>query len=85
MHFSGDSVVKNLLTSAGDVRSIPGLGISLEKKLATHLRILAWEVLSRECMFLGSLSRHNKDLEQRTLKPLVRHSFWVLDKPCYSS
>ena len=28
--------------------------------------------MSRECMFLGSLSRHNKDLEQRTLKPSVR-------------
>ena len=27
--------------------------------------------LSRECMFLGSLSHHNKDLEQPTLKPLV--------------
>ena len=26
-------------------------------------------VLSHECMFLGSLSRHNKDLEWRTLKP----------------
>ena len=25
--------------------------------------------LSCECMFLGSLSRHNKDLEWRTLKP----------------
>ena len=25
--------------------------------------------MSLECMFLGSLSRHNKDLEQRTLKP----------------
>ena len=25
--------------------------------------------MSRECMFLGSLSRHNKDLEQWTLKP----------------
>ena len=25
--------------------------------------------MSRECMFLGSLSRHNKDLEWRTLKP----------------
>ena len=25
--------------------------------------------MSRECMFLGSLSRHNKDLERRTLKP----------------
>ena len=42
-------------------------------------------VLSRECMFLGSLSRHNKDLERQTLKPSVRHSSQVLDKPCYSS
>ena len=25
--------------------------------------------LSRECMFLGSSSYHNKDLERRTLKP----------------
>ena len=41
--------------------------------------------LSHECMFLGSLSRHNKDLEQRTLKPSARHSSRVLDKPCYSS
>ena len=31
-------------------------------------------------MFLGSLSRHNKDLERRTLKPSARHSSWVLDK-----
>ena len=60
MHFSGDSVVKNLLTSAGDVGSIPGLGISLEKKLATHLRILAWEVLSRECINISYKGRHNK-------------------------
>ena len=28
--------------------------------------------LSHECMLLGSLSRHNKDLERRTLKPSVR-------------
>ena len=28
--------------------------------------------VSRECMFLGSLSRHNKDLEWRTLKPPQR-------------
>ena len=42
-------------------------------------------MLSRECMFLGSLSHHNKDLEQRTLKPLAHHSSRVLDKPCYSS
>ena len=42
-------------------------------------------VVSRECMFLGSLSRHNKDLERRTLKPSAGHSSRVLDKPCYSS
>ena len=41
--------------------------------------------LSCECMFLGSLSRHNKDLEQWTLKPSAHHSSWVLDKQCYSS
>ena len=44
MDFSGDSVVKNPLTSAGDVGSIPGLGKSLKKEMATHLRILAWEI-----------------------------------------
>ena len=42
-------------------------------------------IVSRECMFLGSLSRHNKDLARRTLKPSARHSSRVLDKPCYSS
>ena len=26
-------------------------------------RLIPWLVLSRECMFLGFLSRHNKDLE----------------------
>ena len=41
--------------------------------------------LSHECMFLGSLSRHNKDLERQTLKPSACHSSRVLDKPCYSS
>ena len=41
--------------------------------------------VSRESMFLGSLSRDNKDLEQGTLKPSACHSSWVLDKPCYSS
>ena len=44
-----------------------------------------WNQLSHECMFLGSLSHHNKDLEQQTLKPSAHHSSRVLDKPCYSS
>ena len=34
--FSGGSVVKSLPASAGDIGSIPGLGRSLEKEMATH-------------------------------------------------
>ena len=30
--------------NAGDVGMIPVLGRSLEKKIATHSRILAWEI-----------------------------------------
>ena len=41
--------------------------------------------MSCKCMSLSSLSRHNKDLERRTLKPSARHSSRVLDKPCCSS
>jgi len=37
-------VVKNLPTNAGDVESIPGLGRSLEKEMATHSSIFAWEI-----------------------------------------
>ena len=35
--------------------------------------------VSGECMLLGSLSHHNKDLEWRTLKPSACHSlgFWT--------
>ena len=43
------------------------------------------QIVSCECMFLGSLSHHNKDLEQQTLKPLACHGSQVLDKPYYSS
>jgi len=42
MGFLRGSVVKNPLANAGDEGSIPGL--PLEKELATHSRILAWEV-----------------------------------------
>ena len=41
--------------------------------------------MSHKCMFLGSLSCPNKDLEQQTLKPSAHHSSRILDKPCYSS
>ena len=42
--FSGSSVVKNLSANAGDVSSISGREDSLEKKMATHSSILAWEI-----------------------------------------
>ena len=40
-------VVKNLPANTGDVKdtsSIPGLGRSLEKEMATHSSILAWKI-----------------------------------------
>ena len=42
MGFPGGSVVKKLCAKAGDVSSIPGLGRSPEKGMATHSSILAW-------------------------------------------
>ena len=45
--FPGGSVVKNPLASGGDTGDlgpIPGSGISLEKEMATHSSILAWEI-----------------------------------------
>ena len=47
--------------------------------------IRKYMMLSRECMFLSSLSHHNKDLERQTLKPSACHSSQVLGKPCCSS
>ena len=47
MHPSGlpvDSVVKNLPANAGDIDLIPGSGRFLEKEMATHSSILAWEI-----------------------------------------
>ena len=40
-------MVNNLLANAGDagdVGSIPGLGITLEEKMATHSSIFAWRI-----------------------------------------
>ena len=42
--FPGGSVVKNPPANAGDAGSIPGLGRSLEKEMATHSSVLAWEI-----------------------------------------
>ena len=49
--FPGGSVVKNLPAHAGEARdasSIPGSQDPLEKEMATHSSILAWEIPWRE-------------------------------------
>ena len=42
--FSGGSEEKNPPANAGDAGSIPGVGRSLEKEMATHVSILAWRI-----------------------------------------
>ena len=42
--FPGASVEKNLPANAGDMGSIPGQEDPLEKEMATHSSILAWEI-----------------------------------------
>ena len=37
-------MVENPLANAGDAGLIPGLEDPLEKEMATHSRILAWEI-----------------------------------------
>ena len=42
--FSGGSDGKESACNSGDPSSIPGLGRSLEKGMATHSSILAWRI-----------------------------------------
>ena len=42
--FPGGSAVKNPLVNAGDTGLIPGSEDPLEKEMATHSCILAWEI-----------------------------------------
>ena len=42
--FPGGSDDKKSACNAGDLGSIPGLGRSLEKRMATHTSILAWRI-----------------------------------------
>ena len=44
MGFPGSSVVKNPPANAGEAGLIPGSGRSLEKELAAHSSVLAWEI-----------------------------------------
>ena len=44
VRFPGGPVVKDPPANAGDMGSIPGLEDPLEKEMATHSSILAWEI-----------------------------------------
>ena len=44
MGFPGGSEVKASACNAGDLGSIPGLGRSPEKEMATHSSVLAWRI-----------------------------------------
>ena len=48
MGFPGGSDKKESACNAGDLGSVPGLGRSPEKKMATHSSILAWEMPQTE-------------------------------------
>ena len=64
--FPGGSLVKNLPANAGDTRSIPGSGDSLEKEMATHSIILAWEVpWTEEPDRLQSMGSQKSDMIQQ--------------------
>ena len=41
-------MIKNLSENAGNMVSIPGLGRSLEKEMATHSSIFAWRIPQAE-------------------------------------
>jgi len=58
--FPSGSVVKNPPANAGNVGSFPRWGRTLEKEMATHCSILAWEIPWTEepgrLQFVGLLS-----------------------------
>ena len=57
--------------------------VILECKKIKYLTVSIVSV--RQVYVSRFLSRHNNDLERRTLKPSAHHSSWVLNKPCRSS
>ena len=71
-------VVKNLSASAGDVGSIPGWGGSLEKEMATHSSILAWEIpWTEEPGRLQSFGSKESDMtEQLNNKAITMHLYF---------
>ena len=54
-------MVKNLPANAGDMGSIPGQKDPLEKEIATHSSILAWEILWAEDLSWWDKSMGSKE------------------------
>ena len=48
MGFLGGSVGKESTCNAGDLSLIPGKEDLLDKEMATHLSVLAWEILGQK-------------------------------------
>ena len=66
--FPGGSEVKESACNAGDLGSVPRLGRSLEKEMATHSSILAWKNSHRQRSLVGySLWGHKEsDMTEHT-------------------
>ena len=63
MGFPHCLVGKESTCNAGDLGSIPGLGRSLEKGMATHSSILAWRIpRTEESVGLQSLGSQELDM-----------------------
>ena len=82
MGFTGGSVVKNPPVNAKDVGSIPGSESNLEKEMATHSCIFAWEITwTEEPGGLHSIHGVTKESDmpatnqQFSLWKILQHSF----------
>ena len=65
LDFPHSSVGKSSACNAGDPGSIPGLGGSLEKEMATHSSILAWRILwTEEPGRLQSMGHKESDMTE---------------------
>ena len=80
-------VVKNPAANTGDSSSIPGSGRPLEKEMATHSSILAWEISWTESLVVSKswtpLSRDPHNLPQSWFQLQRRPSFLTHTPPCH--
>ena len=73
--FLGGTVVKNPLTSAGDMDLPPGWEDPLEKELETHSSVLAWKIpWTEEPGQLQSMGSQRVDMTEQLLLLLLRQN-----------